>query len=132
MGVDAGAAGAFGLYLPQFDQLEDLYKNLQGYVKLVRDSESEEAPDSEPHHLDQIPTYRDRFVEAFAEKYKIIVPPGAYLLWTGNEDDRPARCDTPSEQWVLGWGLLTKPWDYPEMDASFRKHASFHEWVWMG
>jgi hypothetical protein len=60
------------------------------------------------------------------------VPSGAYLVWTGSEDDRPARCSTPPEGWVLGWGLFTKPWDYPEMDASFREHAAFHEWVWMG
>ncbi len=132
MGVDAGAAGAFGLYLPQFDQLEDLYKELQGYVNLVRDGEGEEGLDGEPGDLDQIPMYRDRFVQAFAEKYKINVPPAAHLIWTGSEADRPARCGTPAEQWVLGWGLFTKPWDYPESDDSFREHAAFHEWVWMG
>jgi len=132
MGVDAGAAGAFGLYLPEYEQLEDLYKELQGYVKLVRDGEAEEDPDGEPQDLDKIPTYRARFISDLAEKCKIIVPPSAFMIWTGNEDDRPARCATPSEHWVLGWGLWTKPWDYPEMDASFREHAALHEWVWMG
>jgi len=132
MGVDAGAAGAFGLYLPEYEQLEDLYKEFQGYVKLGRNCGSEEDSDCEPNDLEQIPMYRDRFVHAFAEKYQINVPPGAHLIWTGNDDDRPARCDTPPEQWVLGWGLLTKPWDYPEMDASFREHANFHDWAWMG
>lgn len=140
MGVDAGAAGAFGLYLPEYGQLEDLYKELQGYVKLVRDGESdedpdgetEEDPDGEPDNFAQISTYRDRFVAAFAERCKIKVPPGAYLIWTGSDGDRPARCSTPAEEWVLGWGLLTKPWDYPEMDASFREHAALHDWVWMG
>jgi hypothetical protein len=132
MSSDAGAAGAFGLYLPEYEQLEHPYKELQAYVKRVRDGETEEDPDTEPQELEQIPTYRDRLVAAFAEKYKIIVPAGAHLIWTGNEDDRPARCATSAEEWVLGWGLWTKPWDYPEMDASFRRRADFHDWVWMG
>jgi hypothetical protein len=132
MGMDAGAAGVFGLYLPQFDQLGDLYTELQSYVKLVRNGESDEDPDGEPDAFDRISEYRERLAAAFAEHYKINVPRSARLLWTGSEDDRPARCDTPAEQWVLGWGLLTKPWDYPEMDASFRQYAALHEWVWMG
>ncbi len=132
MGVDAGAAGAFGLYLPQFDLLTALYKELQNYVGLVRDGETDELPDGEPDDFERISELRNRFVEALAEEYNIIVPPNAKLIWTGNEDDRPARCDTPSEEWVLGWGMLTKPWDYPAMDASFREHASFYEWAWMG
>lgn len=132
MGMDAGAAGAFGLYLPQFDLLAALYMELQNYVKLVRDDETDEDSLGEPNDFERVPEFRDRLVKAFQETYGITVPPDANLLWTGNEDDRPARCDTPSEEWVLGWGLLTKPWNYPEMDASFREHAAFHEWVWMG
>ncbi len=132
MGMDAGAAGAFGLYLPQFDLLAALYKELQTYVERVRTGETDEDPDGEPGDFERVPEFRDRFVNAFLEMYGISVPPDAHLLWTGSEDDRPARCDTPSGEWVLGWGLLTKPWDYPAMDASFREHAALHEWVWMG
>lgn len=132
MGMDAGACGAFGLYLPQFEQLGDLYKEFQDYVEVVRDGETDEDALSDPIEFDRIPEFTGRFVAAFAEKYSINVPSGAYLIWTGSEDDRPARCDTPSDEWVLGWGLLTRPWEYPEMDASFRDHAAFHEWVWMG
>jgi hypothetical protein len=44
MSVDAGAAGPFGLYLPQFEQLENPYKGLQGYVEVVRDDESDDDP----------------------------------------------------------------------------------------
>lgn len=132
MGMDAGACGAFGLYLPQFEQLSDVYKELQEYVDEVRSGETADDPRRDPDEFDRIPEFTNRFVAAFAEKYSINVPSGAFLPWTGSEDDRPARCDTPSEEWVLGWGLLTRPWDYPEMDASFREHAAFHEWVWMG
>ena len=132
MGMDAGAAGAFGLYLPQFDLLDVLYKELQDYVRQDRDGESDDDPYREADELERIPEFRDRFVAALLETYKISVPAGAELIWTGIEDDRPARCDTPSDEWVLGWGMLTKPWNYPEMDASFREHAEFHHWVWMG
>jgi hypothetical protein len=132
MGVDAGAAGAFGLYLPQFNQLQDLYEELQDYVKQVRDGESEDHRNGDPSDFGEISTYRDRFTVAFVERCGIQVPAGVSLIWTGSENERPARCSTPAEQWVLGWGLLTRPWEYPEMHASFREHAAFHEWVWMG
>ena len=98
----------------------------------MRADETDEDSLCDPSEFDRIPEFTKRFVAAFAEKYSINVPSCIHLLWTGSEDDRPARCGTPSEEWVLGWGLLTKPWDYPEMDTSFRAHASFHEWVWMG
>ena len=132
MGVDAGAAGAFGLYLPQFKHLQDVYKELQDYVKQVRDAESEDHPRRDPEDFSEISTYRDRLIAALVARYGIQVPPGAHLIWTGSEDERPARCTTPAEQWVLGWGLLTRPWEYPNLDASFRNHAGFHDWVWMG
>lgn len=132
MSVDAGAAGAFGLYLPQFDLLADLYKEVQDYVEAVREGDEEEDPEDNPREFMRIPEFRDRFAAAFLERYKIIVPPGASLIWTGSDDDRPARCNTPSEEWVLGWGLFTNPWDYPEMDATFREESEFHTWVWMG
>lgn len=132
MSTDAGAAGAFGLYLPQFDQLQDLYKELQNYVELVQIGESDKDSDGDLCDFERIPEFRDRFVEAFLERYSISVPSGARLIWTGSDDDRPARCATPAYEWVLGWGLLTKPWEYPEMDVSFREPAAFHEWVWMG
>jgi hypothetical protein len=69
MGMDAGACGAFGLYLPQFEQLGDLYKELQDYVEVVRDGETDEDALSDPIEFDRIPKFTDRFVAAFAEKY---------------------------------------------------------------
>jgi hypothetical protein len=53
------------------------------------------------------------------------------LLWTGSEADRLAHCATPADEWILGFGVFTNPWNYPPMDASFRKSASFHSWVWL-
>lgn len=132
MSVDAGAAGAFGLYLPHFDRLQDLYRELQDYVKQVHDAESEDEPCDAPRMYTEVPAYQERIIQAFASEYGIQVPPGACLIFTGTEDDRPARCATPAEEWVLGWGMFKMPWEYPEMDASFREHADFHDWVWMG
>ena len=88
---------------------------------------------AEPGDLESAPEVhrvRDRLIEAFAED-GIIVPPSAALLWTGSEADRLAHCATPADEWVLGLGVFTNPWDYPPMDASFRKSASFHSWVWL-
>ena len=74
--------------------------------------------------------FRDRLIKAFAED-GIIVPASAALLWTGSEADRLAQCATPADEWILGCGVFTKPWDYPPMDESFRKSASFHSWAWV-
>ena len=63
------------------------------------------------------------FIEALA-KSGIEVPDGAGLLWTGNDDERPASCATSAGEFVLGFGLFTMPWQYPEMADSF-KDASF-------
>ena len=73
---------------------------------------------------------RDRLIKAFAED-GIIVPASAALLWTGSEADRLARCATPADEWILGYGVFTNPWDYPPMDESFKKISGFHSWAWM-
>lgn len=109
MSMDAGAAGAFGLYLPQFDFVAALYSEFEDYVTRVQDGDTDENPNGEPDGFKRIPEFRNRSVETLLGRYGIIVPPDAYLIWTGSEDDRPARCATPSDKWVLGWGLLTKP-----------------------
>ena len=67
---------------------------------------------------------RDRLIKAFAED-GIIVPASAALLWTGSEADRLARCATPADEWILGFGVFTNPWDYPPMDESFKKVPAF-------
>jgi hypothetical protein len=129
MSSSAGIGGAFGLLLPEFPKVASLY----GDLKLVVSKALEGKDAGDPGDMESAPEVlrvRDRLIEALAEG-GIIVPASAALLWTGSEADRLARCATPADEWVLGYGLFTNPWDYPAMDESFRKNSGFHSWVWL-
>jgi hypothetical protein len=129
MSTSAGIGGAFGLLLPEFPQVAAIY----GDLKIVVNKAIEEESTQDPGDMESAPEVlelRDRLIQAFAED-GIIIPVSAALLWTGSEADRLARCATPADEWVLGYGVFTNPWDYPPMDESFRKSASFHSWAWI-
>jgi hypothetical protein len=129
MSSSAGIGGAFGLLLPEFPKVAVIY----GDLKIVVDKALEEESAGNPGDLESTPEVievRDRLIKAFAED-GIIVPASAALLWTGSEADRLAQCATPADEWILGYGVFTKPWDYPPMHESFRKIASFHSWAWV-
>jgi hypothetical protein len=145
MGTDAGAAGAFGLLLSNYPAVADVYEEWKQYILTLEspnlfsdedeDDEPKEGLDSDdlddPIKNPRLNEFVGKFKEAFA-KHNILVPRTATLLYTDTEDARPACCATPSEDWVLGFGLFTLPWNYPVMHKSFRNLAGFHTWVWMG
>lgn len=129
MSTSAGIGGAFGLLLPEFPKVAAIYDDL----KLVVNRALEGKGAGDPGDMESAPEVlrvRDRLIELFAE-IGIIVPASAALLWTGSEADRLARCETPSDEWILGFGVFTNPWNYPPMDESFRKNSAFHSWAWL-
>ena len=129
MSSSAGIGGAFGVLLLEFPQVAAIY----GDLKIVVNKAIEEESTQDPGDMESAPEVlelRDRLIQAFAED-GIIIPASAALLWTGSEADRLARCATPADEWVLGYGVFTNPWAYPPMDESFRKNASFHSWAWI-
>jgi hypothetical protein len=129
MSSSAGIGGAFGLLLSEFSSVAAIYGDLKLYVNQALDREVAAEP-GELEGAMEVLQIRDRLIGAFAED-RIHVPASAALLWTGSEADRLAHCETPADEWILGFGVFTKPWDYPPMDESFRKSASFHSWVWL-
>jgi hypothetical protein len=129
MSSSAGIGGAFGLLLSEFPSVAAIYGDLKLYVNQALDREVAAEP-GELEGAMEVLQIRDRLIGAFAED-RIHVPASAALLWTGSEADRLAHCETPADEWILGFGVFTKPWDYPPMDESFRKSASFHSWVWL-
>jgi hypothetical protein len=129
MSSSAGIGGAFGLLLPEFPQVAAIYGDLKIVVNRAIEEESAQNP-GDMERAPEVLAVRDRLIKALAEG-GIIVPASAALLWTGSEVDRLARCATPADEWVLGYGVFTNPWDYPPMDESFRNNASFHSWAWV-
>jgi hypothetical protein len=153
MGIDAGPCGVFGIYLPKYvgksgyAGFKDLYYKILRYGNNLADiglgdEEDEDALEfgitNEEYYLGDDAweaKVNKKFLEevkAYFKKNGIVLPEGVRLHWTGGENDRPARCSTPYEEWCLGHGMLMDPWDWPEMHESYRKVAEFHEWVWMG
>jgi hypothetical protein len=129
MSSSAGIGGAFGLLLSEFPKVAAIYGDLKLFVDQALDREVA----AEPGDLEGVPEalqIRDRLIGAFAED-GILVPASAALFWTGSEADRLAHCATQADEWILGFDVFTSPWDYPPMDESFRKSASFHSWVWL-
>ena len=134
MSQSAGACGAFGLLLSDFPCAENLLEDLRQYVEEQIELE-DPAGDGfcSPYDVEGVSQFLSRFVALFANEYNVTVPTkGIALHWSGDEDSRPASCNTDSDEWILGWDLGTDPWDYPEMDESFRKVAQWHTWVWVG
>jgi hypothetical protein len=129
MSSSAGIGGAFGVLLAEFPQVAAIYGDLKAVINKALEEGSAEDP-GDLESTSEVLALRDRLVQTFAED-GIIVPSSAALLWTGAEADRLARCATPADEWVLGYGVFTNPWDYPPMDESFRKSASFHSWAWI-
>jgi hypothetical protein len=129
MSTSAGIGGAFGLLLSEFPRVAAIYGDLKLFVNQALDHEIAAEP-GELEGAPEVLQIRDRLIGAFAED-GIHVPASAALLWTGSDADRLARCETPADEWILGFGVFTSPWDYPPMDASFRTSASFHSWVWL-
>jgi hypothetical protein len=129
MSTSAGIGGAFGLLLPKFPKVAAIYGDLRSVVNEAVEGKGAGDP-GDMESAPEVLRVRDRLIGVFAED-GILVPASAALLWTGSEADRLAHCATPADEWILGFGVFTNPWDYPPMDASFRKSASFHSWVWL-
>ena len=129
MSSTARIGGAFGLLLSEFPQVAAIYGDLKRHVDTYLTANAMADP-GDLEHVPEVLEIRDRLIEAFAEG-GIMVPASASLLWTGSEADRLVQSDTPADEWILGYGIFTNPWDYPPMEESFKKTARFHSWVSM-
>lgn len=129
MSTACGANGAFGILLSDVKgpALGAIRKKLERIEEKYLEDVEADSPASMPAVRRLLKPLRDAL-----SAVGIVVPDGARLLWTGSDDDRPASCDTDAEQWILGFGLFTRPDKYPPMSQSFIKASRWHTWVWMG
>jgi hypothetical protein len=132
MSTDAGAAGAYGILLSTVEDIPAvavICKQLEEIAK--REDKDGDREFNEPDAVPEVTAQLGPLIQAFAEA-GVIVPTGASLIWTGSEDERPARCETEAEAFVLGFGLMTRPDQYPPMPKEFLERSEWHTWVWMG
>jgi len=130
--MSCGACGAYGISLSEVDLpgVTEIRKQLEEIE--AKFTEAEDVDDStSPENVPEIQALIEPLKQAFRAA-EITVPDGASLQWTGSDDDRPARCETDPKQWILGFGLFTRPDMYPPMDPSFIEQSRWHTWVWMG
>lgn len=137
MSTSAGAAGAFGILLMERSEVSGLRAQINDLINGLQDENQADEDQTyddlnlDPDDKPEIKAFTPLLITAFRNA-GIEVPDEAELFWTGWEHDRPANCSTPAEEFVLGFGLFTDPWDFPEMHQSFRDIARWHTWVWMG
>lgn len=131
MGTDTGVSGFFGILLNMREELE-----IKAIVEEIDEWVQKQGEDFDDWHVDE---NEDEVTKRFFPRVYdmlhsvgIILPEGAGLIYTGSPDDRPCRVATSGEQWGVGFGLLTWPWNWPEMDESFKKAGDWHTWTWMG
>ena len=134
MGMDCGAGGAYGILLSdsELPAVIEIRKKIEKIVTDFPVRESGEAAEFDtPEDYPGVKELIEPLKQAFRDN-GINVPESADLLWTGSNDDQPARCVTAAEDWVLGFGLLTRPDKFPVMDPTFLEASEWHTWVWMG
>ena len=68
------------------------------------------------------------WLQQLCKKYN--APLIAEPIYTGDYDDRPGRCATDAECWILGIPLLTFPID--GIPAAFKEKAMWFTWVECG
>lgn len=135
MGQDCGTVGVFGLLLSEYDFLQPLLAEMRDFIEKKQDElgvMSDEIIETNGFHEEWVP----KIIDAFKAN-GIIVPPTCLIHPTGRDDDRPARCETQGDDFVLGWGMLTPPWEWSGLgvetwDKNFCKVANYHTWVWQG
>lgn len=131
MGMDCGAGGAYGILLST-SELPAVVEIREKIDKIVADFVPDDQQEyDEPEDYPGIEELIEPLKQAFRDN-GINVPESADLLWTGSNDDQPARCATGAEDWVLGFGLFTRPDKFPPMDPTFLEASEWHTWVWMG
>jgi len=126
--AEAGLGAAFGILMCDVthQKVRGVYEEF--LKKTANAKEADAFDDITTKHW--YPELYSRLVAAFALD-GVVIPESACLMYTGKEDERPARCSTPPGQWVLGFGLFCHPNHYPVIDESFTKLADWHTWVWM-
>lgn len=130
MSTSCGACGAYGILLSGVDL--PAVAEIRAKLEEIRNGYAEDPGDyNSPEDYPETKELIEPLKKAFRAT-GINVPEDAGLLWTGSEDDRPAQCETPAEEWVLGFGLFTRPDMFPVMDKSFIEKSEWRTWVWMG
>jgi len=106
---------------------------IYGELKLVVNQAIDQEMAADPGELESAPEVlqiRDRLIEAFC-RGRDLVRRQPRCSGLAPRFDRLAKCETPPNEWILGYGVFTNPWDYPPMDESFRKNSTFHSWAWL-
>lgn len=122
MATDFFAHAVYGVQLDQ-DDVDRIDKQVAELKKEHDDLTDEEIRDA----LFSVEDHGRLLHLSLIKKYK--APPGAFPYWTGSEDDRPGRCNTESEVYVLGFSLYSFP---QKMPAAGWDCPHWHAWVSAG
>lgn len=128
MSTSAGGCGAYGLLLSDFPEVAPILEELKAAVEALDPDKEEFTDDFE--HSDAAKEFARRFREALSANLGVEIPVEFGLLWTN--EDHPAECDVDENEWILGMGIFTNPWNWPAIPEALREKAKFYNWAWIG
>lgn len=113
MATDYFAHYAYGVLLEN----DDAEKVLSTILKSTDEFDAE---------LDEI-NNGSNLLRDLQKKYQ--APENSVLMHTGYDDDRPGRCQTDAEEFILGFGVYDFPDIEIQMSDHYRSQAEWHSWV---
>jgi hypothetical protein len=125
MSVDVFGSAVYGVTLEEKDQefLDELFAQVQ---------EDQDSRD-DGEFLDWLEANKPQDYE---KANKIVADQGggpeASLHYSGSDDDRPGRCPTEPDTWLVGFGYLGFPKIAAKIPTEFMEKAEWHEWVTAG
>lgn len=138
MGTDYGVVAFYGVMLDD----EDI-KLLQPAIDVMLDKREREDSGDNPDDVLEAVLKTRKYKPLRDQLYANYQIPSSLskvirLVYTGDEYDRPGRCVTPIESWLLGVFFRDFPDRVPvamftlKPDSRWKKQADWHEWVWAG
>lgn len=138
MGYDVGGHFVYGVILDTKNKkhkllLKEFRKELERLERVRTDQESPELDtetdlnDAEAIEkaLNASKTRQPKAWEWLKSNYSV---PEADLFYTGNEDDRPGRCNVDADEVIFGIGVMQFPLRH-DVSEAFRKDAQWYDWV---
>ena len=127
MSTEYFANAVFGVKLDEADEarIREAVERARPVAESSRADWDDLTPADQMHAMVELIDENEGFVTGLRDRYG--ASDKARLHWTGDEDDRPGRCNIEADVFVLGYGLLALP-ETP-VPPDFIPLAEWFTWV---
>lgn len=129
MGYNLGCCGVWGVILGDEHVGSDLRLYVRGLMEYHGDPEK--LDDGNVRAKETFELAAMHVAKKMSER-GIVAPAGCTLHYTGDQEDCPGCCGVDPDTILFGIGMMKPPWEWPNVDDSWKKVATLHTWVWGG